>query len=585
MLSSGSSLPARTIPDLSSSYPSRTTTSSVRRVSPAGTPSATSSSRSGPAVATLAFELSLPPPPTTRRVTRWPGADERTQAEATYRWPLRASAATSGRARPTRAGCGPRARTDAHDPEVRPWGSRLASARPTTCQPLRSCSKLQLTTRLPNALGPGGREVGPAGLVVASAAGPSGSLAELISQVASTPANTTEAMTTAMAAPAGPPNVCRCASWRPRTRSGCSGWSGGGSARCSGAETPSSASRGSDRSMMSSSTNAHLRLSPHSRTPANQAIQSKPIYAGNSAGLRMRPLTWSGPAGKEQADVPELVPQVPAVERRRVRPFQRLWGQEGPEQVEVAGLGLVQPGQQPVHHRQWEPGRDPEPGHPGPWPQERGSGVGTSFPSPAPGPFSPSPTSGAGGGLQGADHGGADGDDAAAGGPGGGHGGGGGLGDQVGLGGDEPPVGGPVAVGRQPGVQADGGQPDPPPAQVGQGLDGERPPGAGHLGPTRARPRTASGSGAAATPWARRRSAPAARPGAAPRPAAPRPRRRPARPGAAPPRAARARSPPARRRTPAAPPPPAAAPVAARRSAPAPGRGGQPAPPAPGPPT
>jgi hypothetical protein len=32
-------------------------------------------------------------------------------------------------------------------------------------------------------------------------------LAELISQVASTPANTTEATTTAMAAPAGPPKV------------------------------------------------------------------------------------------------------------------------------------------------------------------------------------------------------------------------------------------------------------------------------------------------------------------------------------------------------------------------------------------
>src|SRR5829696_2468949 len=339
MLSSGSSLPARTIPDLSS-YPSRTTTSSASRVSPAGTPSATSSSLSGPAVAavwstmtrfhsrpgrvaTVVLEASLPPAPTSRRVTRWPGADERTQVEATYRWPLRASGATSGRARPTWAGRGPRDRTDAHDPEVRPWGSRLPSAGPTTCQPLRSSSKLQLTTRLPKALGPGGREVGPAGLVLAALAGPPGSLAELISQVASTPANTTEATTTAMAAPAGPPNLRRGASWRPRTRSGSSGSSGGGRAGCSGAEA-SRASRGSDRSMMSSSTNAHLRPSPHSRhicktSNLNQADLrrqlSRPTDGDHSA--------WSGPVGKEQADVPELVPQVAGVERRRVRPLQR----------------------------------------------------------------------------------------------------------------------------------------------------------------------------------------------------------------------------------------------------------------------
>src|SRR5215218_2950896 len=74
---------------------------------------------------------------------------------------------------------------------------------------------------------PGGREVGPpwallAGASPAAAAGGLGaSLAELISQVARIPANTTEAMTTAMAAPAGPPRERRgAASWRPRGRSG-----------------------------------------------------------------------------------------------------------------------------------------------------------------------------------------------------------------------------------------------------------------------------------------------------------------------------------------------------------------------------
>src|SRR4029453_13390652 len=49
-------------------------------------------------VVTVVFEASLPPAPTTRRVTRWPGADERTQAEATHRCPFPASGGTGGRA-------------------------------------------------------------------------------------------------------------------------------------------------------------------------------------------------------------------------------------------------------------------------------------------------------------------------------------------------------------------------------------------------------------------------------------------------------------------------------------------------------
>jgi hypothetical protein len=135
------------------------------------------------------------------------------------------------------AGADPRPRTAAHDPEVRPCGSWLASASPIGTQPLRSCSKLQLTMRLPNDPCPGGREVGPPWAVLATAgpaatAGPGASLAELISQVARIPANTTEAMTTAMAAPAGPPRGRRgVASWRPRGRSGCSGGPGAGRAR------------------------------------------------------------------------------------------------------------------------------------------------------------------------------------------------------------------------------------------------------------------------------------------------------------------------------------------------------------------
>jgi hypothetical protein len=152
-------------------------------------------------VVTVFLEASLPPAPTRRTVTCWPEALERTQAEATYRWPRSAFPTTSGRARPTFPGCGPRARTMALDPEVRPCGSRLASAAPRTCQPLRSCSKLQLPTRFPNAAGPGGREVGPPWVAALADAGWEGSLAELISQVASTPATTTA--TTAMALPAG----------------------------------------------------------------------------------------------------------------------------------------------------------------------------------------------------------------------------------------------------------------------------------------------------------------------------------------------------------------------------------------------
>src|SRR4029453_5287270 len=99
-------------------------------------------------VAAVFFETPLPAAPTSRRVIGWPEALERTQAEATYRWLLVALATASGRVRPTWPGSGPRARTEALDPEVRPCGSRLRSALPTTCQPLRSCSKLQLTTRL-----------------------------------------------------------------------------------------------------------------------------------------------------------------------------------------------------------------------------------------------------------------------------------------------------------------------------------------------------------------------------------------------------------------------------------------------------
>jgi hypothetical protein len=85
-----------------------------------------------------------------------------------------------------------------------------------------------LTTWLPNDPCPGGREVGPPWAVLAAAwpataDGAGASLAELISQVARIPANTTEAMTTAMAAPAGAPSDRCAASWRPRGRSGCSG--------------------------------------------------------------------------------------------------------------------------------------------------------------------------------------------------------------------------------------------------------------------------------------------------------------------------------------------------------------------------
>ena len=57
------------------------------------------------------------------------------------------------RASPTRWGWLPAGRTAADDPEVRPWASRPAVAGPTTSQPLRSCSKLQLRTRFPNAAG------------------------------------------------------------------------------------------------------------------------------------------------------------------------------------------------------------------------------------------------------------------------------------------------------------------------------------------------------------------------------------------------------------------------------------------------
>jgi hypothetical protein len=62
-------------------------------------------------------------------------------------------------------------------------------------------------TRLPNAAGPGGREVGPPWVVAATApaASSGASSAEPISQVASTPAKTTAPTTMAMAAPAGPP--------------------------------------------------------------------------------------------------------------------------------------------------------------------------------------------------------------------------------------------------------------------------------------------------------------------------------------------------------------------------------------------
>jgi hypothetical protein len=85
-----------------------------------------------------------------------PGGVERTQAEATYRLPRRADGTTLSSTRPTRLGLGPLARTTADDPEVRPCGWRLAVAGPITPQPLRSCSKLQLRTRFPNAAGPAG---------------------------------------------------------------------------------------------------------------------------------------------------------------------------------------------------------------------------------------------------------------------------------------------------------------------------------------------------------------------------------------------------------------------------------------------
>ncbi len=98
----------------------------------------------------LVWERSgFPPEPTSRKVTRRPGAVERTQAEATYRFPLLAAWTTPGSASPICSGWDPPARTVAHDPDVRPCGSRPASAGPTTRQPARSCSKLQLLTRLP----------------------------------------------------------------------------------------------------------------------------------------------------------------------------------------------------------------------------------------------------------------------------------------------------------------------------------------------------------------------------------------------------------------------------------------------------
>ncbi len=59
--SSGSSLPARTILSSPCSYPRRTTTSSTSSASPAGTPSATISSRSGPALADGVVDDDPPP--------------------------------------------------------------------------------------------------------------------------------------------------------------------------------------------------------------------------------------------------------------------------------------------------------------------------------------------------------------------------------------------------------------------------------------------------------------------------------------------------------------------------------------------
>ena len=63
----------------------------------------------------------------------------------------------------------------------------------------------------------GGAALGGGGRRVAGGAGSGASSADEISQVARTPASTTEATTTAMATPAGPPSDRRrVASWRPR---------------------------------------------------------------------------------------------------------------------------------------------------------------------------------------------------------------------------------------------------------------------------------------------------------------------------------------------------------------------------------
>src|SRR5512132_665122 len=148
-------------------------TSSTSNASPGGTASAVISTarsvgaavvwstitrrqrRPGSVVALALAPSACSPVPTSRTVTRKPAAVERTHAEATNRFPLVAST-TPGIASPSRCGCGPRARTEAHDPDVRPCGSLPASAAPITRQPARSCSKLQLLTRLPEVPAPAG---------------------------------------------------------------------------------------------------------------------------------------------------------------------------------------------------------------------------------------------------------------------------------------------------------------------------------------------------------------------------------------------------------------------------------------------
>lgn len=88
-----------------------------------------------------------------------------------------------------------------------------------------------------------------------------------------------------------------------------------------------------------------------------------PVLGGGSLSTGRESRSRLG-LGKDQVQVAKLVPEVATVEGGAVRQVQVRAAGDGRQHVEVRGLGLVETGQQAVHHADTALGRDDEVGPP-----------------------------------------------------------------------------------------------------------------------------------------------------------------------------------------------------------------------------